>query len=670
MTALELRTFGGVALLDTREPLDRSAVKRKPLALLVLLAGAGIQGLTRDKVMGYLWPETREDRGRNVLRQTVYALRRDLRAPDLLLSGATALRLNPDVVRTDLSAFREAVAAGAWATAAELYRGPFLDGFHLSDAPQFEEWVEGQRQDLEENLRRVLGRLALRAQQDGDRAAAAEWWRRLSRHDPLNSRVVVDLMNALEQAGEPGLALEAARSHAEVLQVELGTGLDASVAEATSRISARLSHPHSPMHPAATQALPPAAQVGPSDSGPEPSTESRSGARRGRTLAAAVAVVVLAGVTLKRPGVVPFYSAASPGEIRSVAVVPFADSSASREGRYLGGPLTEELARRLAGISALTVVIDRGSGRTSAPRADATLAGVVRADDGRLEISLRLSDASGRALWTRTHSGAASALPEVQSTLAREVAAALGAPITTAERRRIERVPTSDGGAYDLYLRSAGLSRINRVENLAGIALLHQAIRRDSSFAFALAMMARRFMFQAYLVDPVFADSGMVAVRRALAIDPDLGAAHFALGDLQGLAGQPSAARLSYLKAIDLDPAELPAMVDLSDVDASLGRYDEALYWALRAARLDPSSPGFRSHVVIALYLLGVDGATERWLLDAERRWPDYERFVISLSGSIMFAAGTRRRWTVYATSCRCIPATKRPRSHSRPTPH
>jgi len=73
-------------------------------------------------------------------------------------------------------------------------------------------------------------------------------------------------------------------------------------------------------------------------------------------------------------------------------------------------------------------------------------------------------------------------------------------------------------------------------------------------------------------------------------------------------------------------------MVDLSDVDASLGRFDEALYWALRAVRQDPASPGFRSHLVAALYYLRADDAAERSMLDAERRWPDYERFPIWLA--------------------------------------
>ena len=264
---------------------------------------------------------------------------------------------------------------------------------------------------------------------------------------------------------------------------------------------------------------------------------------------------------------------------------------------------------------------------------DAILRGDISVDDGRVGLSVRLTAADGkRTLWSQHYAGGMSNIFAMQSAVVRGVAAAMGANLAGTEGRRIERVPTKSMAAYDFYLRSTGLSYVNRVENVAGMALLRHAVREDSTFAFALATLARRFMFQGFLVDPAYGDSGLAAVRQALAIEPDLGIAHFALGDLQGLAGQPSAARLSYLKALDVDPSYLPAMVDLSDVDVTLGRFDEALYWALRAVRLDPTSPGFHFHAGVALYFLGDDDVTESWLEAGLRRWPTYTRFAVSLA--------------------------------------
>jgi DNA-binding SARP family transcriptional activator/TolB-like protein len=653
MTCLDLRTLGGVALLRAGVSIERPAITRKPLALLVLLASAGIRGLTRDKLLGYLWPEADEERGRSVLRQTVYALRRDLGSPDLLLSSAASIRLNPEVIRTDLAAFNEAAAAGDWDTAAELYRGPFADGFYLAEAPEFERWIETERQDLEARLRRGLDGAARRAVEAGDHQVAAEWWRRVLRYDPLNSRTAVELIEALERSGQPGLALEAAREHGDVLQAELGTGVGAPIADAVQRISAGLSHP-SLAGPAPTMRVPVAAAVLPDPRTPSASLPRPPRVRQGRALAAAVlGILGLAALasTRRDDSADPRAGAGltDAGRRRTLAIVPFADSSPSRASGYRARALTDQVGRQLAGIGALRV--QRTA--TGSP-ADLRLNGVFRLEDARFEIDVSLSDGkSGRPLWTGRHAGAAPDLPGVQAEVARDVASALGLSLTAAERRRIERVPTASAEAYDLFLRSTGLSTVHRTENLAGIALLEQAVRRDTSFAIALATLARRFMFQAYLVDPTFGDSGMAAVQRAIAADSGLGEAWFALGDLQGLAGHPSAARLSYLKAIDLDPGQLPAMVDLSDVDASLGRLDEALYWALRAVRQDPASPGFRSHLVAALYYLRADDAAERSMLDAEQRWPDYERFPIWLArldfvrGRDSAAMGRLRRYVL-----------------------
>src|SRR6266571_3071324 len=141
---LELRTFGGLSIKDDGAPITGAATQRKTLALLALLAAAGKNGLSRDKLIAYLWPESDAEHGRNLLNQACYALRRDLRERELLV-GASELRLNPDVVRSDLEAFEAALRRGDAEAAVSAYRGPFLDGFFVSGAPEFERWVDAGR---------------------------------------------------------------------------------------------------------------------------------------------------------------------------------------------------------------------------------------------------------------------------------------------------------------------------------------------------------------------------------------------------------------------------------------------------------------------------------------------------------------------------------------------
>src|SRR5213592_5225478 len=105
-----LRTFGGLSLQANGAPCTGAATQRKTLALLALLA-ATKHGISRDKLIAYLWPESDAVHGRSLLKQACYALRRDLHAPELIL-GATELWLNPAVITSDIQAFEHAVEGG------------------------------------------------------------------------------------------------------------------------------------------------------------------------------------------------------------------------------------------------------------------------------------------------------------------------------------------------------------------------------------------------------------------------------------------------------------------------------------------------------------------------------------------------------------------------------
>ncbi len=127
MARLRLRVLGGASVLNGSLPLGPAAAQPKRLALLGLLAVAGDRGLSREQLLAYLWPDADEARARNALSQTVFALRRDLGA-DEVIEGSTTLRLNPLVIESDLREFDEALRAGQLERAIALYEGPLLSG--------------------------------------------------------------------------------------------------------------------------------------------------------------------------------------------------------------------------------------------------------------------------------------------------------------------------------------------------------------------------------------------------------------------------------------------------------------------------------------------------------------------------------------------------------------
>src|SRR5689334_22604509 len=111
---LQLRTFGGLEVDRTDRPLSGAAVRPRPLALLALVASAREGGVSRDGLLAYFWPESDTEHARNCLKQTLFALRRDLH-DHLFVTRNGSLRLNPAVITTDGLQFDAARARGAHA---------------------------------------------------------------------------------------------------------------------------------------------------------------------------------------------------------------------------------------------------------------------------------------------------------------------------------------------------------------------------------------------------------------------------------------------------------------------------------------------------------------------------------------------------------------------------
>ncbi len=215
-----LKLLGGVTLIGERGPLTGPAVQRHRLALLALLAGAAPRAVSRDKLMALLWPERQTEPARHLLNQAVHALRQAL-GSGAIVSAGEDLRLDPAVLSCDVTAFEEALAAGATEHAVGLYGGPFLDGFFLDDAREFERWVDRERDRLSGAYAKALEGLAEAAGRAEDRAAAVEWWKARANQDPLDSRIALRLMRALEESGNRAGALQHALAHQQRLREEL-----------------------------------------------------------------------------------------------------------------------------------------------------------------------------------------------------------------------------------------------------------------------------------------------------------------------------------------------------------------------------------------------------------------------------------------------------------------
>lgn len=225
---LRLSTLGGLVLHQDGQLHTGPAAQRRRLALLAVIASAGRRGVGRDRLLSLLWPGSEPEAARHSLYQALHAVRRSLGGDDVFLGSAT-LQLNPERITSDIGEFLDAVEEGAHERAVRLYRGPFLDGFRLDQAPEFDEWQDAERVRHAREFAAALEQLAAAAAARQDHAAAARWWRRLAAAEPVSTTAAVGLIESLVAAGDRVGALQFAGVHTALVRQHLETEPDPAV---------------------------------------------------------------------------------------------------------------------------------------------------------------------------------------------------------------------------------------------------------------------------------------------------------------------------------------------------------------------------------------------------------------------------------------------------------
>ena len=283
-----LTLFGGLSLEGRDGPLDRGARQRRRLSLLALLAVAGERGLTRDRVQSFLWPDSDAARARHALDQLLYTTRKHLAAEAVVSLGAD-LRLNGTVVASDVATFDEAIRGRDWERAVAAYAGPLLDGVHLLDDPDAEQWLDVQRIRREHEHRGALEALAEAAEREGDARGSLHWRRLRAEAEPLSAPATLRLMEALARAGDSAGAVTHAARHAALVRATLGVEPDPAVTAFARGLPPSASAPQQPPvgPPTAAEASAPRA-IAPAAPAPAPAARAPHRLRR-RWAVAAVA---------------------------------------------------------------------------------------------------------------------------------------------------------------------------------------------------------------------------------------------------------------------------------------------------------------------------------------------------------------------------------------------
>ena len=227
---LRLQLLGTPQIYLDERPI-RDFVTRKAQALVIYLA-VSRQAHTRDALANLFWRDLSNQQARNNLRRILPNLRKLVgshlhidREVVSFVDRASPLWLDTDTITTTLNK----VAAEPSPPSIEqlqhalaLYRGDFLEGFSVGDAPEFEAWALVQR----ENLRRLaiwgFDQLAAAYRDDGELEAGLGITNRLLALEPWYEAAHQKQMVLLARLGQRGAALAQYETCRVMLDTEFG----------------------------------------------------------------------------------------------------------------------------------------------------------------------------------------------------------------------------------------------------------------------------------------------------------------------------------------------------------------------------------------------------------------------------------------------------------------
>jgi TolB-like protein/Tfp pilus assembly protein PilF len=256
---------------------------------------------------------------------------------------------------------------------------------------------------------------------------------------------------------------------------------------------------------------------------------------------------------------------------KSIAVLPFINDSPDQEGMYFINGTMEAILNKLSKIEDLRVV-----SRTSVeqyrenPRRVSVIAeemnvsyileGSGMRHEDQLFLSIQLIDAvNDKHVWSESYQKEIGEFTELFSQVALSVAAEINVHISQEEKSLIEKIPTANRAAYELYLRArdglhyfAGRNQLDR-----SMDLLRQAIDVDPGFADAYAELGwifdvlhdrNPFAYSSYL------DSVLLYANKALLLDEQVELAHEIKGAYYRDMGDLNRALAHFSDALRINP--------------------------------------------------------------------------------------------------------------------
>ena len=298
----------------------------------------------------------------------------------------------------------------------------------------------------------------------------------------------------------------------------------------------------------------------------------------------------------------------------SIAVLPFADSSPTKNSTDLSAGMEETIARKLKSLGQFEVKspyeVQRYRGTTKnlktigeEIKATHLLTGTVAVDGENVLVQAFLNEAStGNVIWPGSFQDKMTAYFDIQNRMAERIVHELQVSLTPQDRKVLEKPPAKNIEAYRYYWqgRAFWAKRENKAFQMA-IEYYKKAIAIDPDYAQAYAGLA-----DVYTLMPVTPETTRNAKNAALEgirLDGSLAEAHASLGQIRLQHEYDfKGAEEEFLKAIQLDASYATAHQWYGRLLSMRGRHEEAIAETKQAVDIDPSNPVFLQNLGAAYY--------------------------------------------------------------------
>ena len=320
---------------------------------------------------------------------------------------------------------------------------------------------------------------------------------------------------------------------------------------------------------------------------------------------------------------------------RSIAVLPFVNTSNDPEQEYFSDGVTEEILNLLASVRELRVISRSSSFSFKnkvvdipavAEQLDVAhiLAGSIRRSGDRVRITAQLIEArTDTHLWSDTFDRTLKDVFETQEEIAQQVVTQLRVELL---QDRSLRVRQTDPEAYATHLRARYIRRQNTGAAFEkAIEVYKAALDIDPEYPLAWEGVAEAYVYQAlYGFRPVHEAFTLAreAIDNALLIDPQFGAGVAGLGWIAVFYEQDVAKAARYFqRAYELDPTDLEIISGVAFLAESIGMVDTAIAFREYSVSRDPMGPVGHTELAYSYLLAPVAMTTPSGIFAAVLRY-------------------------------------------------